>query len=117
MPAHNTQLYLTIAGLEVEYPATIHFGYSPGAPAYTPPGEYGPIDPPEPPEVQIERVEIWDKDGKTLECPSWLFNQISVNDDVFVELCDAGEDARQPDPDEAYEARLEDERTRKDWGD
>ena len=41
---------------ECNYDLEVHGAYYPGAPAYTPPGEYAPIDPPEPPEFHIGRV-------------------------------------------------------------
>jgi len=34
------------------------FSFSPGYPAYTPPGEYAPTDPPEGPEISLDRVEV-----------------------------------------------------------
>lgn len=38
------------------YDLEIHGAYYPGSPAYTPPGEYAPVDPPESPEFHIGRV-------------------------------------------------------------
>lgn len=43
-----------------EYDVTIKVAIYPGAPAYTPRGEYGPIDPPEPPAVEIRSVTMGD---------------------------------------------------------
>ncbi len=41
----------------------IKYEYSPGCPAFTPPGEYGPIDPPEPAEVSFISAELINGDG------------------------------------------------------
>ena len=38
------------------------FDFLPGYPAHTPRGEYGPIDPPEPPSIEITKIEIEDFD-------------------------------------------------------
>lgn len=43
---------------EAETDVTIGYTFSPGRPAYTPRGEYAPIDPPEGPEVEIVSVTM-----------------------------------------------------------
>lgn len=49
---------------EVAYPeVAITYDYIPGRPAYTPRGEYGPIDPPEPAEVEFVGVRVLNYDG------------------------------------------------------
>lgn len=49
---------------QVVYPEVrITYTYLPGAPAYTPRGEYAPIDPPEPPEIEVTSVELLDAKG------------------------------------------------------
>lgn len=46
---------------EVEYPTVeITFSYLPGSPAFTPRGEYAPIDPPDPAEVEFVSAKIID---------------------------------------------------------
>lgn len=44
------------AGEDFEYDLEVRVRTYAGAPARTPRGEYAPIDPPEPPECEIERV-------------------------------------------------------------
>jgi hypothetical protein len=49
---------------EVAYPtAEITFRYWPGRPAYTPRGEFGPIDPPDPADAEVVGVKLVDGDG------------------------------------------------------
>ena len=49
---------------EAAYPIVeITFKYWPGRPAYTPRGEYGPIDPPDPADAEIIGVKLVDGDG------------------------------------------------------
>ena len=49
---------------EVAYPkVAITYDYTPGRPAYTPRGEYGPIDPPDPPEINLIEAKLIDGDG------------------------------------------------------
>lgn len=51
-------------GLEVAYPiAEVTYRYWPGRPAYTPRGEFGPIDPPDPAEVELVGVKLISGDG------------------------------------------------------
>ena len=52
----STTISLNHHGVELEL--DVGFIYTPGRPAYTPRGEYGPIDPPDPPEVDFTEVEI-----------------------------------------------------------
>lgn len=95
---------------EVAYPKVeITYEYSPGCPAFTPRGEYAPIDPPEPAEVQFISAKLIDGDGlgptnqQVQEWPSdW------IEDAGFNEACDHAETMRRPDPDYAYESRRDD---------
>jgi hypothetical protein len=49
---------------EIEYPTLeIEFSYLPGRPAFTPRGEYGPIDPPDPEEVDFTSAKLTDGKG------------------------------------------------------
>lgn len=51
---------------EVAYPTLeIEYDYAPGRPAYTPRGEYAPIDPPDPAEVAFRSATLIDGDGLT----------------------------------------------------
>ncbi len=56
--------------------------FTKGSPAYTPRGEYAPIDPPEPDEYDIEAVTV--KQGeKYINVQDWLLKAV-------VDDCDAG---------------------------
>lgn len=61
------EVKFTPAGLhdtEVEYPIVeIEYGYIRAHPAYTPPGEYAPIDPPTPAEVDFRSAKLIDGKG------------------------------------------------------
>ena len=49
---------------EVAYPTIeISYDYSRGSPTFTPRGEYGPIDPPEPPSLEFREAKYIDRDG------------------------------------------------------
>lgn len=49
---------------EVEYPVIeIEYSYIRGRPAFTPRGEYGPIDPPDPAEVDFRSAKLIDGKG------------------------------------------------------
>jgi hypothetical protein len=51
---------------ESAYPEIeITYKFYPATPAYTPRGEYGPIDPPDPPEVEFISATLIDGDGLT----------------------------------------------------
>ena len=51
---------------EVEYPILeIEYSFIPGRPAYTPRGEYAPIDPPDPAEVDFIKARLLDGKGLT----------------------------------------------------
>ena len=99
---------------EVAHPrVAITYNYAPGRPAYTPRGEYAPIDPPEPEEVDFVSAKLIDGDGL---CPmgdqlndwakDWLY------DDAGYRLaCNHADRGRHPDPDYEYESRRDDART------
>ena len=80
---------------EVAYPMLrIIYDYIPGRPAYTPRGEYGPIDPPDPPEISFISAELIDGDGlnpEPREVQEWASEWIEG--DGFQAVCDAAEDA------------------------
>ncbi len=99
---------LQIASVEIEAAVEIEFAYSPGSPAYTPRGEYAPIDPPEPAEVDIRKVLLTFGDGEGIPAgtpaPDWMVKRLRDSDDLYRELCRYAEDHSGPDPDKAYEA-------------
>jgi hypothetical protein len=90
----------------------ITFRYVPGRPAYTPRGEYAPIDPPDPPECDFLSAKLLDGNGLdpdqgTIE--GWAMSYLDSDEGYFV-ACQAGEDEPDgPDPDEWLE-RKRDER-------
>jgi hypothetical protein len=82
---------------EVEYPTLdIEFSYLPGRPAFTPRGEYAPIDPPDPAEVEFLRATL--ADGKGLlptqdQINDWARDYLD-SDEGYRRACDVAEDAR-----------------------
>lgn len=98
---------------ETAYPTlAITFGYRPGRAAYTPRGEYAPIDPPEPEEVEFLSAQVLDDDGMspTQEqirdwADEWLASDEGYNACC---ACVAGGIASGPDPGEAYERSRDD---------
>ena len=91
----------------------ITFHYTPGRPAYTPRGEYAPIDPPESPEVDVIAAEVvkGEEDGVDLtpeQALEWADRYVSENDIAFSDLCAHAEEDRQPDPDREYDRRRDD---------
>lgn len=90
---------------EVAYPALeITYNFAAARPAYTPPGEYAPVDPPEPAEVDFVGAKLIDGDGLAPSqsqveewAKDWLY------DEGYETACDRAEDARQPDPDRWYD--------------
>ena len=96
-------------GLVAHPTIAIIFDYLPGRPAYTPCGEYAPIDPPEPPEISFVEATLIDGDGLAptmSQLQEWASDWL--NEDGFNEACDYAEQHSGPDPDEAYE-RMRDE--------
>jgi hypothetical protein len=104
---------------EVAYPTIdIEFDYIPGCPAYTPRGEYAPIDPPEPAEVSFRSATLIDGDGldPSFAAPDpqsvidgWASDYLD-SDEGYRGACDEAEEARQPDPDYERDKRME-----RDW--
>ncbi len=52
----ETEITITIAGVERTFDATVTGRYSPAVRAYVPRGEYGPIDPPEPEFMEDDNI-------------------------------------------------------------
>ena len=75
MIAHkvNATVPFCIGDQELELHVTAAF--TKGSPAYTPRGEYAPIDPPEPDEYDILCVTVLENE-KYLEVPDWLFKAV-----------------------------------------
>lgn len=89
---------------------SITFDYAPGRPAFTPRGEYAPIDPPEPAEVSFVSAELIDGDGLSptpAQVQEWAVDYLDT-DDGYRDACDHGDTARYLDPDEAYERQRDD---------
>jgi hypothetical protein len=95
---------------ETAYPIIeITYGYSPGSKAFTPRGEYGPIDPPDPPEIEFISAKLIDGDG--LDPDQSQVNDKArdwLDDDGFDEACANAEEHSGPGPDAAYD-RMRDE--------
>lgn len=96
---------------EVAHPEiAIAYRYSPGCRAYTPRGEYAPIDPPEPPEVEFESAELLNADGLTAtpqQVQKWGADYIA-SDAGYWRACDDGDRSSGPDPDDENDRRRED---------
>jgi hypothetical protein len=113
---------------EIAYPTLdIEFDYVPGRPAFTPRGEYAPIDPPDPAEVSFRSAKLIDGDGldpfmgplgqQTVD--DWASDYLDT-DEGYEAAIEAAENDRQPDPDYERDKRLDDERdfgATDDWED
>ena len=86
---------------EVAYPKVeITYDYSPGRKAYTPRGEYAPIDPPEPPEINFVSATLINGDG--LEPSMQQIQELAsdwLDDKGFDEACSNAEASSGPDTD------------------
>lgn len=98
----------------------IEYRYTAGRPAFTPRGEYAPIDPPDPAEVELVSVELLNGDGLAPEpeqLEGWAQDWLD-SDAGYRAACDNAERlSAGPDPDEAYEARRDDPPDRSFWDD
>ena len=59
---HVLELELPVSanGIDGEVEILVKYDYTPGSPAYTPRGEYAPIDPPEPPDINVTDLCVRD---------------------------------------------------------
>lgn len=88
----------------------IEYRYSPGCPAFTPRGEYAPIDPPDPAEVEFVSARLIEGDGLAPEpeqVDQWAQDWLD-SDEGYRDACRNAESNSGPDPDAAYEARRDD---------
>ena len=111
------QVSFTFPGLaederETAYPTlAITYRFSPYRPAHTPRGEYAPIDPPEPAEVELISATLINGDGldpTDQQVQEWAQNWLDGNG--YDLACDQAERDNVPDPDEAYERMRDDAR-------
>lgn len=105
---------------EVAYPkVAVTYNYTPGRPAFTPRGEYAPIDPPEPAEVSFVSAALIDGDGlapEPFQVNDWASDWL--DDAGYDEACAHAEQNSGPDPDEAYERMRDDGPTEaQEWRD
>ena len=79
---------------EVAYPKVrITYSFTKGKPAYTPRGEYAPIDPPEPAEVDLVSATLIDGDGldpTQSQVNDWAQDYLDC--DGYDRACDAAYD-------------------------
>lgn len=79
---------------EVAYPKVrITYNFTKGRPAYTPRGEYAPIDPPEPAEVDLITATLIDGDGldpTPSQIDEWAQNYL--DDQGYDRACDEAND-------------------------
>ena len=104
---------------DFEYAAVtldIEFDYSPGRPAFTPRGEFAPIDPPEPAEVSFRSAKLIDGDGldPSFAAPDpqsiiddWARDYLDT-DNGYDAAREAAYEDSQPDPDYERDKRIED---------
>lgn len=74
----------------------IEFCYTPGHPAYTPRGEYAPIDPPEAPEIEFVSAILISNHGLTLtrkQIDEWA-SDFLISNDGYDAACRVAEDDR-----------------------
>lgn len=82
---------------EVEYPVVeIEYTHLRGSPAFTPRGEYAPIDPPTPAEVDFRAAKLIDGKGllPTQEQINDWAREYLDSDEGYRRACDVAEDAR-----------------------
>lgn len=96
---------------ETAYPTfAITYRYSPGSHAYTPRGEYAPIDPPESAEIEFVKAHLTNSDGiePTAEQVNDWAEEWLASDEGYSFACRYAEERRRPDPDAAYEQTRDD---------
>lgn len=111
----DTEITITIAGVELLFEAAVTGTYHPAQRAYTPPGEYGPIDPPEPELFEFDPIRLV---GEVLSYPPPRARTINIglppevmqHDWVRRALEEEARAAMQPDPDRARDDALD-----RDW--
>jgi hypothetical protein len=98
--------------LENAFPTLeVTFEYTPGRTAYTPRGEYGPIDPPDPAEVSLVSAKfidgdgLWDPGEKQVE--EWASDYLDTDEGYELACKMAESDAieYEHDPDDAREMK------------
>jgi hypothetical protein len=107
---HSTTIDICVEvnGDMLEIKAEVEYRYSPGRPAHTPLGEYAPIDPPEPPEIDFGPIVLITEGGDKSLPPRWLARWLMNSNAVFNELCEHAERHSGSDPDAEYERRRDD---------
>ena len=118
----QTEIAIVIAdGREHLFDVWVDYDFSPGMAAYTPPGEYGPIDPPEPPDAEVVGAQWRDcsaaDDVKAKPCPGWLISLLSDDDTFRSALIEDAESSHGPDPDYLYEMRRDEPDEAQEWRD
>lgn len=96
---------------ETAYPTlAITYRYSAGRPAYTPRGEYAPIDPPDPAEVEFVSAKLINSDETSPsqeQVNDWAEEWLA-SDEGYNRAAHHAVEASEPDPDEAYERMRDD---------
>lgn len=99
----QTEIAIVIAdGREHLFDVWVDYDFSAAVPAYTPRGEYAPIDPPEPADAEVVAAQWRDcsaaDDEKAKPCPGWLISLLSDDDDFRQALINDAEGNQGPDP-------------------
>lgn len=117
----QTEVAIVVAdGLEHLFDVWVDYDFSPAVPAYTPRGEYAPIDPPESADAEVVAAQWRDcsagDDVKT-PCPGWLISLLSDDDAFRDALIRDAENSHGPDPDYLYEMRRDEPDEAQEWRD
>ena len=109
----QTEIAVVIAdGDQHLFDVWVDYDYSPSVPAYTPRGEYAPIDPPEPATAEVVHArwrECSAGEGeKFQDCPGWLISLMAEDDSLQESLISDAELSERGDPDYLYEMRRDD---------
>lgn len=106
---YDTILRVALDGGDVERKirVSIDYSYFPAYTPRTPPGEYAPIDPPEPASVEIGNVRLR-LGNQTIDCPPFIADLIDGDEGLYLALINDAENARDGEFEqrEAYLERL-----------
>jgi hypothetical protein len=109
----RTDLLLSFGGYETSFPGmVVEYTHHRGSPAYTPRGEYAPIDPPEPEHVEIGLVYV-EKDGARNPLPEWMIE--GMTPDLEAMCLEDWRDRDSYAREQAAEGRHEEDRAARTW--
>lgn len=115
----ETELTIDVGGGAAHvFDVWVDYTYIPAFTPRAPRGEYRPIDPPEPAEVEVIAAQ-WRTSGvgQYAECPGWLTAMLSDDEELITTLINDAESSGQPDPDYLYEMRRDEPDEAQEWRD